>query len=76
MLRMAAAIILAATVLGLAFLGLSRRGPEPEVIATATGEAAQVEAVAEEEVFDPDLLGWQAELGELDLEAEEAGEVL
>lgn len=84
LLRAAAVVALAASVLGLAALGISYRktggetGGETTVLAAAPAAvAAGVEApAAEEEIIDPELLGWQAELGELDLEAEEAGEML
>lgn len=72
LLRAAAVVALAATVLGLAALGIRRHDAARETTVVASAPAAAVS----EEVFDPELLGWQADLGELDLEADEAGEVL
>lgn len=78
--RMAAGLALAATVAGLIALGAKRggnaEGAAPVITASAAAESTAPAAVTEEEFVDPELLGWQADLGEVELEAEEAGEVL
>lgn len=81
-LRIAATLALAA---GLLALGLSLRQKTGDRMAMALGTAA-AETVAvngnaaqgadEESVVDPDLMVWDADLGELEFEAEEAEEVL
>lgn len=79
-LRVAASVLLAA---GLLTLGLSlekRSGNATASGGAATGEAAPAMAEAENnefmELVDPELLGWHAELGEIDEVAEQAEEVL
>jgi hypothetical protein len=84
-LRAAAAVVLAAGAMSMATLVLSRHDGKLALSAQrgAVGREAAAPMLAETvsadsaaEVFDPELLGWQADLGEYDLEADEAGEVL
>lgn len=79
-LRAAAAVVLAVGVLGLGVMLQKRMGGSA---AYADSAAAQEDATAamdrESEMVDPELLGWHADLGELDdevVEAEEAEEML
>ena len=76
----AAAVVLAAGLLALGAFGLLRK-PAQEPIREASAEpalSAQVsaQAGADGELIDPELLGWQADLGNIDLVADEAGEAL
>ncbi len=71
----AAGMILAAGLLGLAAFGFLRHRPGDPV---REASAAQSEAPAqgEPQVFDPELLEWQADLGDYELVADQAEEVL
>jgi hypothetical protein len=77
--RAAAAVVLAVGVLGLGML-LQKRTGGSAVYATSAAtarEGSAAEAGRDPELVDPELLGWHADLGELDdevVEAEEAGE--
>lgn len=75
----AAAVILAAGLLALAAFGLMHhRGSEP-VREAAAEMSSQAPASADDQgegLIDPDLLDWQAGLGTIDSEADEAGEML
>ena len=71
--RMAASAALAAGLLGLG-IHLHQR---PAAVAEAPAAEDSVFAAREvEEIVDPELMSWLADLGEVDLQAEEAGEVL
>lgn len=75
----AAAVILAAGLLTLAAFGvLHRRDSEPvrEAAAEVSSQAPASTGEEGEGIIDPDLLDWQAGLGTIDTEADEAGEVL
>ena len=74
-LRVAASVVLAVGFLGLGLL--TQRGsrqaavsPAPVAVAAGAADAEQMDLV------DPELLGWHADLGEIDMEADEAEEVL
>lgn len=71
----AAAVALAAGLLALAAFGLLR-GPGGEPQREASAAAAYTAAEGDSGVFDPELLGWQADLGNYELVADEAGEEL
>ncbi|HKP97086.1 MAG TPA: hypothetical protein VJ385_15155 [Fibrobacteria bacterium] len=76
-LRVAASVVLAVGFLGLGLLlkpGPKRMAASPAPAAVA--EAQNAEGAEEMELVDPELLGWHADLGEIDEEAEEAEEVL
>lgn len=75
-LRAAAAVVLAVGLLATGFF-LTKGSEEMASSAASSGVTADEGEVIE--IFDSELLGWQADLGEtdeMDSEAEEAGEVL
>ncbi|GEM_PF-5471340 len=81
-LRLAASVVLAVGLLG---LGVSLRKRTGRTAAHASGAAASASpsaqaagqvATEDTELVDPELLGWHADLGEMDDEADEAEEVL
>jgi hypothetical protein len=76
-LRVAASVVLAVGFLGLGlFMG---HKPKQMAVSSATAAAtAPADAAGGEQLdlVDPELLGWHADLGEIDLEADEAEEVL
>lgn len=82
LLRAAAVVVLAAGALVVAIVGVSSRLPKDKGVhqsmAAATVKTAPAEQNADgaQQIFDSELLGWQADLGEVDLEAEAAEEVL
>lgn len=72
----AAGVALAAGVAALAAYGLLH-GPQSEAARDMSAATlASADAGGAAEVIDPELLGWQADLGVFDSEAEEAGEAL
>jgi hypothetical protein len=72
----AAAVVLAAGLLALGAFGLFR-GPANEPVREASAAAPlSAQAGADTELIDPELLGWQADLGNIDLVADEAEEAL
>jgi hypothetical protein len=79
-LRAAAAVVLAVGVLGLGVMLQKRTGSSAAYANSAVAqESAPAETERESEIVDPELLGWHADLGELDdevVEAEEAEEML
>ncbi|MDB5050056.1 MAG: hypothetical protein JWO30_3127 [Fibrobacteres bacterium] len=73
-LRVAASVVLAVGCLG---LGLFMQHKPKQVAVTSVSAVAADAADSEQlELVDPELLGWHADLGEIDLEADEAEEVL
>lgn len=82
LLRAAAVVILATGALVVAIVGTSSRLPTDKgirhAVAAAIAKPVPVAQSADgaQEIFDSELLGWQADLGEVDLEAEAAEEVL
>ena len=71
----AAGVILAAGLFALAALGLLRNPAEP--VREASAETTlSADAGADTDLIDPELLGWQADLGNIDLVADEAEEAL
>ena len=71
----AAGVVLAAGLLALAALGILHR-PHGDPVREASAEQAGAPAYAEPEVIDPELLGWQADLGDYELVADQAEEAL
>lgn len=72
----AAAVILAAGLLALGAFGLFRK-PADEPLREASAETAlSAQGGADTDLIDPELLGWQAGLGNIDLVADEAEEAL
>ena len=71
-LRLAASVVLAVGLLG---LGISLK-PKVKHIAPSAATVAVAEGAEQSDLVDPELLGWHADLGEVDMEAEEAEEVL
>jgi hypothetical protein len=75
----AAGVVLAAGLLTLAAIGVLRR-PHGELVREASaeqaGERTADAAQGDPQVFDPELLGWQADLGDYELVADQAEEVL
>jgi hypothetical protein len=71
----AAGVVLAGGLLALAAFGLLRR-PHGELMREASAAQTEASAQAEPEVFDPELLEWQADLGDYELVADQAEEVL
>ncbi len=73
-LRLAASVVLAVGLLG---LGIFLKAKPKQVAASpAASASAMAESAEQLDLVDPDLLGWHADLGEVDMEAEEAEEVL
>ena len=71
----AAGVVLAAGLFVLAAFGLLRNPAEP--VREASAETAlSAQAGADTDLIDPELLGWQAGLGNIDLVADEAEEAL
>ena len=77
-LRAAAVVLLAAGFIAVAVRGFHSHGPAGAgtELAKAIAKPAAQAAEGDAEIIDPELLGWQADLGEVDLEAEAAEEVL
>jgi hypothetical protein len=72
--RAAASVVLA---VGLVGLGVSLKHKPNQITATpAENVRADAESAEQMDLVDPDLLGWHADLGEVDMEADEAEEVL
>jgi hypothetical protein len=71
----AAGVILAAGLLALAAFGVLRR-PHGELVREASAEQSEASAQGDAQVIDPELLGWQADLGDYELVADQAEEVL
>ena len=71
----AAGMVLAAGLLGLAAFGVLR-GPHGEPVREASAERSEASAEGEAQVFDPELLGWQAALGASEGVADQAEEGL
>jgi hypothetical protein len=71
----AAGVVLAAGLFALAAFGLLRNPAEP--VREASAETAlSAQAGPDTDLIDPELLGWQAGLGNIDLVADEAEEAL
>jgi len=71
----AAGVVLAAGLFALAAFGLLRNPAEP--VREASAETAlSAQAGPDTDLIDPELLGWQAGLGSIDLVADEAEEAL
>ncbi len=77
-LRAAAAVLLAAGLIAVAVKGFHSQGRAEQgaELAKATPKPPAQAAVGDSEIIDSELMGWQADLGEVDLEAEAAEEVL
>ncbi|MDB5104141.1 MAG: hypothetical protein JWP91_1830 [Fibrobacteres bacterium] len=76
-LRAAAAVVLAVGLLGLGLM--LRQRPDQVEVAVSSLPAVQAAEETGTELVDPELLGWHADLGEVEEEsdaADEAGEVL
>jgi len=72
----AAAVVFAAGLLAVGAFGLLRK-PANEPVREASAEPAlSAQAGADTDLIDPELLGWQADLGNIDLVADEAEEAL
>lgn len=78
--RLAASVVLAAGLLGLGVIFKERIGQGNAAAASAVQSSidsmAMAQASADTEIVDPELLGWHADLGEMDEEADEAEEIL
>jgi len=71
-----AAVIVAAGLLALGAIGLLRK-PGDEPVREASAETAlSAQGGTDTDLIDPELLGWQAGLGNIDLVADEAEEAL
>lgn len=75
-LRVAASVVLAVGFLGLGLF--VQHGSKVAVSRTpsAVANAAEGAGAEQMDLVDPELLGWHADLGEIDMEADEAEEVL
>jgi hypothetical protein len=71
----AAGVVLAAGLLALAAIGVLRR-PHGELVREASAERYDAAEQGASQVFDPELLGWQADLGDYELVADQAEEAL
>jgi anti-sigma-K factor RskA len=72
----AAAVVFAAGLLAVGAFGLLRRPPNEPVREASAEPALSAQAGADTDLIDPELLGWQADLGNMDLVADEAEEAL
>lgn len=72
----AAAIALAAGLLAVGAFGLLRRPADEPLREASAAPALSAQAGTDAELIDPELLGWQADLGNIDLVADEAEEAL
>ena len=72
----AASVALAAGLLGLGAYGLLRKPAEEPLREASAAPALSAQAGADNYLIDPELLGWQADLGNIDSVADEAEEAL
>jgi len=70
----AAAVVLASGLLALGAFGLLRRPAEAPMLEASASPALSAQAGADTDLIDPDLMVWQADLGNYELVADEAEE--
>jgi len=72
----AAAVVLAAGLLAVGAFGLLRKPANEPIREASAAPALSAQAGSDTDLIDPELLGWQADLGNIDLVADEAEEAL
>ena len=72
----AAAVVLAAGLLAVGAFGLLRKPANEPIREASAAPALSAQAGSDTDLIDPELLGWQADLGNIELVADEAEEAL